>query len=89
MSGMILFIVFVGALTAFVNGILARAIAGIWLDGDKARIAGFAFVVGGFVMSGLNRGDFHASDLFAFAIGYTAGLLGLWWLFFKRKSYVA
>lgn len=71
----------IGVVVVPLNGLIAKAVAGIWLSDDKARIAAFAFMLGS--MGALPK---ERSGL---VVGAVIGLVGLWWLFFKRGKAVA
>ncbi|MCL6251906.1 hypothetical protein M3P36_12740 [Altererythrobacter sp. KTW20L] len=80
MSGS-LFGFMVAVLVVVINGLIAMAVAKIWLTEGKARIAGFAFVLGAGIVGG-------GRD-FGFAAGTVVGLIALWLLLFKREKALA
>ena len=76
---------FVVMLSVVLSALIGCGVANFFLDRKSARIAGFAFSIGS--LSGLTHFNDGGSSQLAAAIGAIAGLLLVWYLFFKETRF--
>jgi hypothetical protein len=80
--GFSLFTALIAFVVVWLNMVLTSAIASIWLDSEKAKIAGFAFVLGTFVAADK---QFFGDDGIGLMVGGTLGFISVWWFHFAKK----
>ena len=82
-----LFVFAVVVLAVWVNMAIAKLIAGIWLDDEKATIAAFAFALGS--LAGLKHVDFYDGSTAGLWLGVIVAYGSAWWVHFGRARWEA
>jgi hypothetical protein len=71
----------------WLNMAITRAIAGIWLDDGKAKIAAFAFALGS--LAGFRDPVLGDGTTIGSVLGMIAAYSSLWWVHFGRDEWEA
>ena len=83
MAPVIMFVI--GALSIWIVAALGKLVAGSLVSQDAAPIAGFAFACGvGFAGGFRGISPSSEAELVGLSLGIFAGLVLVWYLFFKR-----
>lgn len=74
----------IAAVSTVLSGLLLKWLIGKWLTEREACIATFSLVLGALAGSGLLNTHL-GSDSVTSKAAFSAGLVVLWWVLFKRK----
>ena len=82
MIGLNILTFFLAAIVVALNMGIAKGIAGFWLNGEKATVAGFAFTLG--TLAGVRQAELDDGG-YGLLAGAIAALVSLWWVHFGKK----